>query len=634
MPFFKETTHRTLFRIGLTYVVVSWLILQVMGTLTPVFDWPPILVSGFGFMLIGGYPLVMMLAWMFQMTHQDKKNWVKEDKEDAVKREGNEVKSNNLVFNIMIGSLVLLSIATFLLDFYVLNNSGSTEEGVGANETEEQVEGLSTVGEITESPFDNSVAVLPFTDLSENSDQEYFSDGLSEDLINHLAMMPDLQVAGRESSFYYKDRDEVLSNIGESLQVANILLGSVRKSGNNLRVTAQLVSAKDGFNIWSRTYDQELADVFAIRNEIVDEVATALSVTLGAGEFDVPGMTRNIEAYDKTLQALALYYQFTPDNVFRAINLLEEAVRIDPEYGRGWLTLGDIYDGSQLILSQDQAVDFPGQAARAFAEAAKIAPDMPELMLVEAGGLRNEGRFLEAENMYRQYFERYGYSVARAMEEYAQLLSRTGQFNEAISMINRARQQDPLNPRYTYQLALHQMYRGQREEVRQLADYGLALEGGDFLFKAVDWELAMRAGDKAQAAELIQDYYANKTGNAYDETVSRRFMEKFAGILAVDDFDESTEDIIALINDPSVTPLELGYMARLVALMGQPEIALDYWFGMDASPAIWDGVFDDMRRLPEFNQLLQEKGIVDYWRATENWGEFCVPGGGQDFVCK
>lgn len=629
MPFFKQKKHSTLFKIGLTYVVVSWLILQILGTLTPVFDWPWILVRGFAFMLIGGYPLVMMLAWMYQLTHKDSKNWVKED--ETVKPEGGEVKSNNLVFNLMIGSLVVLSIATFLLDFYVLNNSDSNEEGLTVGQADNS---SSPVGEITESPFENSVAVLPFTDLSENADQEYFSDGLSEDLINHLAMMPDLQVAGRESSFYYKGRDEVLSNIGESLQVANILLGSVRKSGNNLRVTAQLVSAKDGFNIWSRTYDQELADVFAIRNEIVDEVATALSVTLGAGEFDVPGMTRNIEAYDKTLQALALYYQFTPDNVFRAINLLEEAVRIDPEYGRGWLILGDVYDGSQLILSQDQAVDFPVQAARAFAEAARIAPDMPELILVEAGSLRNAGRFLEAENLYEGYFERYGYSVPRAMEEYAQMLSRTGQFNEAISMINRARQQDPLNPRFTYQLALHRMYRGQTEEVKQLAEYGLELEGGEFLFSAVDWELAMRAGDKAQAAELIKAYYANKTGNTYDETVSRRFMEKFAEILAVDDFDESTEDIIALINDPSVTPLELGYMARLVALMGQPQIALDYWFGMDASPAIWDGVFDDMRRLPDFNQLLQEKGMVDYWRATENWGEFCVPGGGQDFVCK
>ena len=499
---------------------------------------------------------------------------------------------------------------------------------------DQALEAAGVADEVETSFYDKSIAVLPFSDLSENSDQEYFSDGLSNDLINRLAMMPDLQVAGRESSFYYKGRDEVLSSIGDALQVENILLGSVRKSGDNLRVTAQLVNADDGFNIWSRTYDRQLEDVFTIQTEIVDEVATALSVTLGAGEFAIPGMTRNIEAYDKTLQALALYNQFTPDNIFRAINLLEEAVRLDPDYGRGWLILGDIYDQSQLILFQDQAVDFPAQAAGAFAKAAEIAPDMPELMLVEAGSLRNQGRFLEAENRYQQYFESFGYSVARAMEEYAQLLARTGQFNEAIAMLNRARRTEPFDPRFTYQLALIQLYRGEDTDVAQLAEYGLGLEGGDFLFSALEWELALRERELQKAAELIRAYLEDESAGTYDTTVSRHFLEKFADILSLNDFEASTEDIIAMINDPSVTPLELGYVARLVALMGQSEISLDYWYGQNASPDIWDDVYVDMRRLPDFNRLLQEKGLVDYWRATGNWGEYCVEAGGQDFVCK
>lgn len=535
-----------------------------------------------------------------------------------------------------------LKILSGLATVFLLLSCGGNEPpqpGAGASPelqvtVDQALEAVGALGEVETSFYEKSIAVLPFTDLSENSDQEYFSDGLSEDLINRLAMMPDLQVAGRESSFYYKGRDEVLSNIGDALQVEHILLGSVRKAGNNLRVTAQLVSADDGFNIWSRTFDRELADVFAIQAEIVDEVATALSVTLGAGEFAVPGMTRNIEAYDKTLQAMALYNRFTPDNVFRAINLLEEAVQLDPDYGRGWLSLGDIYDGSRLILSRDQAMDFPAEAAHAFEQAATIAPDMPELMLVEAGSLRNQGRFLEAENLYQRYFESFGYSVARAMEEYAQLLSRTGQFNEAIAMLNRARRAEPFAPRFTYQVALHELYRGQESVVAQLADYGLGLEGGDFLFSALAWELAMRDGELERAADMIRRYFEENTENSYDTTVSRHFMEKFADILALNDFEASTDDIIAMINDPSVTPLELGYVARLVALMGQPGIALDYWFGQMASPAIWDDVYADMRRLPDFNQLLQEKGVVDYWRATGKWGEFCVAAGGQDFVCK
>ena len=621
MTFIRNSRHRNIYKIGIAYFAIALLLVLVMNAATYYYGLPYILVRGLIFMLIGGYPLIMMMAWIYEATHRTK-GW---EKDNAI---ANAEIGEGKIFPLFIGSVVVLSIIILLVYLFILRVSEIPPQESSVTSVPEQ-----TI-EIIESPYEKSIAVLPFTDLSENSDQEYFSDGLSEDLINYLAMMPDLMVAGRESSFFYKGRQEVLSNIGDALQVANILLGSVRKSGDSLRVTAQLVSAKDGFNIWSRTYDRELADVFTIRNEIVEEVTTALSVTLGAGEFAIPGMTRSIEAYDKTLQAMALYNQFTPDNVFLAINLLEEAVQIDPEYGRGWLLLGDIYNNSQLILSQDQAMDFPGQAARAFAEAARISPDMPELMLVEAGSLRNDGRFQESESLYQAYFDNFGYSTARALEEYAQMLSRTGQFNEAIAMLKRAQRQDPLNPRFTYQLALHELYRGQEQTVAELAQYGLELEGGEYLFRALEWELKIRRSELTEAASLIRAYYAEDPKVSYDATVSRRFMERFADILAENDFDASMEDIIAMINDPSVTPLELGYVARLVAIMGQPEIALDYWFGQEASPAVWDKAYDDMRRLPDFNQLLQEKGVVDYWRVSENWGEFCVPGGGQDFVCR
>jgi len=131
---------------------------------------------------------------------------------------------------------------------------------------------------------------------------------------------------------------------------------------------------------------------------------------------------------------------------------------------------------------------------------------------------------------------------------------------------------------------------------------------------------------------LIREFYSNEDIQGLG--ISRRFMDKMADILSINDFDQTREDIIALINDPAVTPLEMDYVAKLAALMGQPDFALDYWFGEMASPAIWDKVYDDMRRLPDFNQLVQEKGLVDYWRATGKWGDFCVAAGGKDFVCK
>ena len=253
--------HRTLVRVGIAYLAVAWFIVQVLATLTPIYDLPGILVRGFAFMLVGGYPLVMMLAYVYQLTHRTR-GWEAHNLEDDDKKRG------GWIFNTLIISLVSLSIAILLLDLYVLRRTEPIPAPEPRVESAPQEEAALET-EITESPYEKTVAVLPFTDLSDTGDQEYFSDGLSRGLISSLAMMPDLQVAGSESSFHYKGSDQVPGEIGKALQVANVLQGSVRKSGDDLRVTAQLVSAKDGFNIWSRSFDRKVADVFTIQGEIV-----------------------------------------------------------------------------------------------------------------------------------------------------------------------------------------------------------------------------------------------------------------------------------------------------------------------------------------------------------------------------
>lgn len=478
---------------------------------------------------------------------------------------------------------------------------------------------------------EKSIAVLPFTDLSELGDQDYFSDGLSENLIDTLSMMPDLEVAGRDASFYYKDRNVVLSDVGAELGVAHILQGSVRKAGNQLRVSAQLVNASDGFNIWSRTFDSELAETFVITNEITDAVTTALSVTLGAGRFDIPGMTRNVDAFDTAMQAIATYNQFTPDSTFLALHLAEEAVRLDPQYGRAWVLLGSIYKDSPLILSADQSAEFPELANNAFEQARQVAPDMPDLMLVDARVQREAGKFGEAEQTYKNYFERNRNATARSMEEYAQLLSTTGRINESLIWLERAKSLEPFEPRYSFQLALHLLYADRIDEALAEADYDKTLEGSHWLAHSIGWQAALKQGDSAKAVELIQAYYTS-FGDTADATVSQRFMNEVSAILLTNDFDASADDVIALIQSPSVTPVELSYLARLAAHLGQPEVALDYWYGENIGPAIWDSFYAEMRRLPDFKVLVQEKGLVDYWRTSGNWPDKCHPVD-TDFVC-
>lgn len=505
------------------------------------------------------------------------------------------------------------------------------EESVAVAPAETAVAAATTPTPVAATAPAKSIAVLPFADLSELGDQEYFSDGLSETLIDTLSMMPDLQVAAREASFHYKGRNVVLNEVGEELGVAYILQGSVRKAGDQLRVSAQLVNAADGFNVWASTFDRGLADTFAIQDEITQSVTTALSVTLGAGRFDIPGMTRDIAAYDKALQGIATYNQFTPDTVFLALNMVEEAVKIDPQYGRAWVLLGSIYTDSQLILSADQAAEFPALAERAFAQARLVAPDMPELLLVDARQQRIEGNFAESERIYRDYFERNRNASARSMEEYAQLLSTTGRINEAITWIDRAKNLEPFEPRYSFQRAVHLLYADRIDEALAEAEYGKTLEGSQWMMHSIGWQAALKQGDRDTAAARIREYY-EQYGDSGDVTVSRRFMDDLARILLDNDGATVVDDVVRLSDSPSVTPVELAYIARLATQLGRPDLALNYWFGEPAGPALWDSFYSDMRKLPDFEALAKEKGLWDYWQASGQWPDRCKVEG-ETLVC-
>jgi TolB-like protein/tetratricopeptide (TPR) repeat protein len=470
---------------------------------------------------------------------------------------------------------------------------------------------------------EKSVAVLPFADLSEFGDQQYFSDGLSEYLIDTLSMIPDLQVSSRDAAFHYKGSKVTLSDIGRELRVAHILQGSVRKAGSRLRVSAQLVSAETGFNLWSSTFDRDLTDIFAIQEEITRAVTTSLSITLGAGRFDIPGMTRDIAAYDKALQAAATYNLFTPDATFLALGMLKEAITLDPQYGRAWLLMGSIYTDSQLILSAAEAANFPVLADAAYAHASKAAPDMPELRLVEARKQRDAGNYLAAEDIYRNHFELSRNVSARSLEEYAQLLSTAGRLNEAITLLERAKSQEPFEPRYSFQLAMHQLYADRVDAAIAEAEYGKTLDGSQWLMHSIGWQAALKRGDTEGAVELMRAYY-DRNGDGGDAAVSWRFLEELSAIMLANDFDASAKKLIAMIESPSVTPVELIYIARLAAMLGQPEVALDYWYGRPIAPGIWDSFYSDMRKLPAFQQLMQENGLWDYWRDSGHWPDRCL----------
>ena len=291
-----------------------------------------------------------------------------------------------------------------------------------------------------------SAAVLPFTDLSPGKDQEYFSDGLTEELITSLSRVEGIRVAARTSSFQFKGQNADVREVGRRLEVGAVLEGSVRKSGNRLRVTAQLSSAKDGYQLWSDSYDRDLADVFAVQEEIARAIVSALRVRLGARPDSVLAAqpTRNLEAYDLYLKGRFAWNQRTGGALKEAVRYLEQAVALDSSFARAWSALADAY-----IL----VVSYAGLSPKEYWPKAKVAADTAlrlDSTSAEAhtslayGTTLYEWKWAEAEASFRRAIAA-NPNYATAHHWYGDFLAGRGRLDESLREMRRAHELDPLS---------------------------------------------------------------------------------------------------------------------------------------------------------------------------------------------
>jgi len=228
---------------------------------------------------------------------------------------------------------------------------------------------------------EKSIAVLPFVDMSEKHDQEYFSDGLSEELIDHLAHIPDLKVIARTSSFAFKGRNEDMRSIAAKLGVANLLEGSVRKAGEELRITAQLIRASDGVHLWSEIYDRKVNDIFKVQDEISTTVAKALNVALNttnaARVQRASRETTNIEAYNLFLQGDYFFWRGNSGDDAKAVEYLQRALKLDPRYAVAWARLARVY-AFQGLVGELAAREAESRARDAVQRALAVDPNCAE----------------------------------------------------------------------------------------------------------------------------------------------------------------------------------------------------------------------------------------------------------------
>jgi len=378
MSFFKELKRRNVFRVGIAYTVATWLLIQVTDTVFPRIGLPDSAVTLVIALLAIGFIPALIFAWAFEMTPEG----IKREK-DVDRAKSITPTTGRKLDRIIIGVMTIV-IAYFLIERFVL----TTDSGqIATTQTAEVSENPQAVED-----SNPSIAVLPFVNMSGDTGNEYFSDGLTETLLHMLAQIPGLHVAARTSSFAFKGQNSSIEEIAQKLGVAHVLEGSVQKSGQRVRITAQLIRAEDGFHVWSQNYDRTLEDIFAIQDEIAKDVAEALDATLLGDDVKIAHIeTNDVGAYDTYLRALEQQSIGSYGSLSNAENLFKQALAADPEFIDVKLALARNYvmqfntgliEETQMqqavmpLLSQVREVQPNNRLARAIDKVARLHPDI------------------------------------------------------------------------------------------------------------------------------------------------------------------------------------------------------------------------------------------------------------------
>ena len=416
--FFAELRRRNVYKVAVAYIVAGWALSQGIAQVFPVFDVPNWAIRLIVLLIIIGLPIALVLAWMFELTPQGIK---RTETADAMPPSAFR-KKHTWIYVVVIGGLV--SIGLFFLGRYTaLTTGGPPGENLPAK----------------------SIAVLPFENLSDDKNTAYFSDGITEEILNALAQIPNLKVAARRSAFQFKGTDLDLRKIGQVLGVAHILEGSLQKAGDQVRINVQLVDVQNGLQAWSEKYDRKLDNVFAVEDEIAKAIATKLRVQLtgGAGQPLVVDSTNNPQAHELYLRGLTLLAARGP-GLLEARDSFQKAVNLDANYAQAWAALAV----TELILPSYGLDSFDASLPRGESAAQRaLSLDSNTASAYVAVGLANtfRCRWPEADRAFRRALA-LAPGVAEAVNQYAQFLSAVGQLEPSLREIERAQQLDPLSP--------------------------------------------------------------------------------------------------------------------------------------------------------------------------------------------
>ncbi len=444
--FLTELKRRNVFRVAVLYGVVAWLILQVSDVAVPALRLPEWTLSLVLFLLAIGFLVALIVAWAFELTPEGLKRTREVNPDESITPVTGQ-KINHLIIGVL-----AVAVAYLLVDKFLLTNVPDTRETATV-----EVPGTSDTVALT------SIAVLPFVDMSPEKDQEYFTDGISEELLNLLAKIQDFKVAGRTSSFAFKGKNEDLRVIGEKLGVATILEGSVRKQQDQIRITAQLVKVDDGYHLWSDTYDRRLDDVFAIQDEIATEVVGALRQTL-LGEKDKiviasAPRTQNTEAYTAYLRGKHVMRVRNEENLYKALREFRHATEVDPDFAPAWAGVANAYSllGNYEYRAETEVLPL---ASDAVDKALLLNPDLAEGWAAKGLLLMQKRTAADESVPVLERAVALNPGNAETLMWLGSQLSSANRFEEAWAAYQQAYDVDPLFPVLLSNLAISSASRG------------------------------------------------------------------------------------------------------------------------------------------------------------------------------
>lgn len=606
MAFLAEIKRRRVGKVAIAYGAVAWAVTEAASVVLPALYVPEWAMTFLVIFLLVGFPIAMVLAWVFDVSATG-----------IERTEPLPGAPPQIQFRTRAAFGVVVVIAMAGLGYLLY------ERGLGR-------------AEAAGSP--SSIAVLPFANLSGDASKDYFSDGMSEELLNLLARVPGLKVAARTSAFAYKGRNVDVREVGKDLGVETVLEGSVRQSGDQVRITAQLIDAESGFHIWSETYDRRLADIFTVQDEIATAIVYKLKIELAPKEQQLAqrdaAPTQNVEAYEFYLQARAIWKRRGEDNLRRAIELYQSALARDPGFARAHAALASAYvvlpGYSKEEGDEEKFLPMAVQSAR---QALALDPKIGEAHAVLAQINSERGNLLDAES---------GFFFAISLEPneptphhwYSILLQKVGRLEAALEQARAAYELDPSAPVLALNLADVYLMRGEDERALHFSKLASELGISSGTSKGIDAAVAMRRGqwDESKRLLLAQEHLPaelkSKVGDFIDAIANpAKRPAVVAGLRAVDP--DVAKQVDLLMPYLQLGQNDIAYQIIEDSLARDRMAWLRDWNVMNA----WSPEAAGFRKDSRFSNLVERIGLVDYWKQY-GYPDHCRAGPGDPaLVC-